>query len=87
MPQGNVDISKKIAEKVKELKSTKGYDPRREIELNEIYDRYVPPHSMTQTSHLVDVAERDAYVDPFPPIASNKKAGVIAKKGIRAGFG
>lgn len=87
MPQGNVDISKKIAEKVKELKSTKGYDPRREIELNEIYDRYVPPHSMTQTSHLVDVAERDAYVDPFPPIASNKKAGVIVKKGIRAGFG
>ena len=82
-----VDISKRIEQRVAELKASNSYDPRRENELNEIYDRYVPPHSMAQTSHLVDVAERDAYVDPFPPIASNKKAGVILKKGIRVGFG
>lgn len=80
-------VAKQIAARVKELKSSKKYDPRREQELNEIYRRYIPPHSMTQTSHLIDVAERDAYVDPFPPIASNKKAGVFIKKGIRAGFG
>jgi hypothetical protein len=83
----NIDIENRIALKVKELQSSKGYDSRREIELNEIYNRYVPPHSMAQTSHLVDVVERDAYVDPFPPIASNKKAGVFLKKGIRVGFG
>lgn len=80
-------VAKQIAARVKELKSSKKYDPRREQELNEIYRRYIPPHAMTETSHLVDVAERDAYVDPFPPIASNKKAGVFIKKGIRAGFG
>ena len=84
---GNASVAKQIAARVKELKSSKKYDPRREQELNEIYRQYIPPHSMTQTSHLVDVAERDAYVDPFPPIASNKKAGVFIKKGIRAGFG
>lgn len=84
---GDDSISRKIADRVKEIKSSKSYDPRREQELNEMYRRYIPPHSMTETSHLVDVAERDAYVDPFPPIASNKKAGVFIKKGIRAGFG
>jgi hypothetical protein len=81
------DISKKIAQRVSEIKASKSYDPRVEVELDEIYNRYVPPHALAQTSHLVDVAERDAYVDPFPPIASNKKAGVFIKKGIRAGFG
>ena len=85
--KNEIDIAEKIAQKVQELKASKSYDPRREIELNEIYNRYIPPHSLAQTSHLVDVAERDSYVDPFPPIASNKKAGVFIKKGIRAGFG
>ena len=49
-----VDISKRIEQRVAELKASNSYDPRRENELNEIYDRYVPPHSMAQTSHLVE---------------------------------
>lgn len=82
---------KKIAEIVKkradEIRKSPNYDPRKEKELNDIYNQYVPPHSVKDISNLLDVAERDAYIDPFPPLGSEKKGGVAIKKGIRIAIG
>jgi hypothetical protein len=76
-----------IARRAHELRSRKDFDPRREKELNDLYEQYVPPHALKETSHLLDVAERDAYIDPFPPIGSQKLAGGAIKKGVRVAIG
>ncbi len=70
-----------------ELRKSKDFDPRVEQKLNSIYEQYIPPHSNQETAHLVDVAERDAYIDPFPPIGSQKMAGAAIKKGVRVAIG
>ncbi|HMS25610.1 MAG TPA: hypothetical protein PKB15_08010 [Acidimicrobiia bacterium] len=76
-----------VKRRASELRKSKNFDPRREKELNDLYDQYVPPHSLEETSHLLDVAERDAYIDPFPPIGSQKMAGAVIKKGVRVAIG
>ncbi|HMS25684.1 MAG TPA: hypothetical protein PKB15_08395 [Acidimicrobiia bacterium] len=83
-PERVDDVVKRRAE---ELRRSKGFDPRREKELNDLYNQYIPPHSLEETSHLLDVAERDAYIDPFPPIGSQKMAGAAIKKGVRVAIG
>lgn len=76
-----------IKQRSAELKKNPAYDPRREQELDDLYNQYVPPHSREETTHLLDIAERDAYIDPFPPIGSQKMAGAAIKKGIRVAVG
>lgn len=76
-----------VKRRASELRTDKSFDPRKEKELNDLYNQYVPPHSLEETSHLLDVAERDAYIDPFPPIGSQKLAGGAIKKGVRVAIG
>jgi|GEM_PF-7018324 len=81
------DISLLIKQRAEEIRKSPSFNPRKEKELNELYNQYVPPHSTKNTSDLLDIAERDAYIDPFPPLGSQKKGGVVIKKGIRTAIG
>lgn len=83
----NNEIDSIVSSSAARLRKDPKFDPRREKELNEIYNQYIPPHSNQETSHLLDVAERDSYIDPFPPIGSQKMAGAVIKKGIRTAIG
>ncbi len=85
--RGSDDIEKMVSRRASELRADKTFDPRKEKELNDLYNQYIPPHSLESTTHLVDVAERDAYIDPFPPIGSQKMAGAVIKKSVRVAIG
>jgi hypothetical protein len=81
------NFSAVVAQHTSDLRKNPRYDPRKEKELDELYRQYIPPHSVEETGHLLDVAERDAYIDPFPPIGSQKMAGAAIKKGVRVAIG
>lgn len=76
-----------VARRAAEIRSSKDFDPRTEEQLDAIYRQYVPPHADEETGHLLDVAERDAYIDVFPPLGSQKMAGVFIKKSVRRAIG
>ncbi len=81
------EIDAELLENLSRLKKNPNFDPKREKELDDLYNQYIPPHSIENRSHLLDAAERDAYIDPFPPIGSQKMAGVFVKKAIKKSIG
>lgn len=81
------EVEDALEKNLVELKKHPRYDPRKEKELDDLYSEYVPPHSLGDRSHLLDAAERDAYIDSIPPLGSKKMAGIFVKKSIRSAIG
>lgn len=76
-----------VKDRVEALRSSPGYDPRKEREIDALYNQYIPPYVMQGNDSLIDIAERDAYINGIPPLGSQKKGGIVIKKAIRSAIG
>ncbi len=80
-------MMRRVRERAEALRSSPGYDPRKEREIDDLYNQYIPPYATQGNDSLIDIAERDAYINGIPPLGSQKKGGIVIKKTIRSAIG
>lgn len=80
-------MMQRVRDRANALRSSPEFDPRKEHEIDDLYNQYIPPYATQGNDSLIDIAERDAYINGNPPLGSQKKGGIVIKKTIRTAIG